>query len=217
MAVWYCTPSARPKEEAEACFSKWLEFGCKVIIMREGPALELPIVQYPVSFYSGYPISCNTLIKMARVIDQSAEWFILGGDDYYPDMRLKANEVADECDAHFGGTFGVMQPTGDRYGNGYIDTAAASPWIGKEFCNRAYSGYGPLHAGYHHLYADTELQAVAQLHGVFWQRLDIKQEHKHWSRYGNVKPDYADGLYAGSQIDQSLYEFRKEQDFPGSL
>ena len=48
-------------------------------------------------------------------------------------------------------TFGVMQPTGDRWGerNGIatIDRIAGSPWMGREFCRRMYHGSGPMYNG----------------------------------------------------------------------
>ena len=109
-----------------------------------------------------------------------------------------------------------MQPTGDRYGEGYIDTAAASPWIGREFAVRAYGGHGPFRDEYHHFYADTELQQVALKLRCFWQRPDITQEHKHWSRFGNNKPEFADDLYSLYwDRDEALYKARQAAGFSG--
>lgn len=216
MSIWYLCPSARPKEEAEKCFQAWLDFGVQVMILRQGVPLDLPISQYKVGFYAGWAVSNNHLIRTAMQADSRSNWFILGGDDYYPDLTKNAHQVMMECQEHFGGTFGVMQPTGDRYGDGYIDTAAASPWIGLEFCQRVYNGRGPMFEDYYHLYADTELQKVAEIYGRFWQRQDIKQEHKHWSRYGNARPKYAEDLYGHYQErDKALYEARASANFPG--
>ncbi len=167
MSVWYLCPSARPKAEAEACLQAWLDFGCRVMILRQGEPLELPITQYPVTFYPGCAVSENNLIRTAMNIDERADWFVLGGDDYWPDLTKSMWQIALECTQHFCGTFGVMQPTGDRYNEGYIDTAAASPWIGIDFCKRAYQGRGPKFEDYYHLYADTELQKVAQIYNYF--------------------------------------------------
>ncbi len=216
MPVWFVCPSARPKAEATACINAWLEFGCKVMLLREGEPLDLPIYQYPVAFYSGWAVSNNHLIKTAMSIDKWADWFVCGSDDYWPDLRTNADQVLYECNYHFGGTLGVMQPTGDRYNEGYIDDAAASPWIGREFAERSYNGHGPFRDEYHHFYADTELQQVALNLGCFWQRRDIMQEHKHWTRYGVEKPEFAEALYANYwDKDESLYKARQGTGFPG--
>jgi len=217
MSIWYLCPSARPVEEASACLKAWLEFGCEVMVLRQGPKLWIPkVVEYPATFYAGWGISNNRLLQTVRQIDVRASWFIFGGDDYWPDPCWSAEEVRVTTESHFGGTLGVMQPTGDRYGDGYIDTAAASPWVGLEFAQRAYEGHGPFCAEYHHFYADTELQDVATALECFWQRPDIKQEHKHWSRYGIAKPDFADELYTAYwEKDEALYRYRKAAGFTG--
>lgn len=216
MSVWYLCPSARPRREAEACLQAWLDFGCRVMVIREGEPLILPISQYMVSYYAGWAVSNNHLIRTAIMADSKANWFVLGGDDYWPEPSDTANIISYQCSDHFMGTLGVMQPTGDRYGDGYIDDAAASPWIGKEFAQRSYNGHGPFRDEYFHLYADTELQAVATKLGCFWQRPDIKQEHKHWSRVGNPKPPFAEDLYnLYGPRDKALYEARLGTGFPG--
>jgi len=216
MSVWYLCPSARPRREAESCLQAWLDFGCRVMIIRQGEPLVLPIYQYPVDFYAGWAVSNNHLIKTVLSIDMHVDWFVCGGDDYWPDEHFDSHLVANQCREYFKGTLGVMQPTGDRYGDGYIDTAAASPWIGREFAERSYSGHGPFRDEYFHLYADTELQQVATKLGVFGQRPDIKQEHKHWSRMGNPKPLFADDLYnIYGPRDKALYESRRGTGFPG--
>jgi hypothetical protein len=176
---------------------------------------------------------------MAR--DSEAQWFVSGGDDYFPDPTKRAEDIAQECAAHFAAdfnesakdcqgwtsedrmriheyralseTFGVMQPTGDRWGEGRcttcngvgkwngpnmrgdycddcqgsgrsatIDRIAGSPWIGREFARRAYHGGGPLYNGFYHNFADEHLQCIARKLGVFWQRRDLTQEHRHWAR-----------------------------------
>lgn len=218
MSVWYVCPSARPRLEAEACIRTWLDFGCKIMILRQGEALCLPgIMQYPVSFYAGWGVSNNHLIRTAMQVDKWAQWFVCGGDDYWPDNSTHATTAGWDCWEHFNSsTLGVMQPTGDRYGEGYIDNAAASPWIGREFAERAYNGHGPFRDEYHHFYADTELQQVAIRLGCFWQRPDIKQEHKHWSRFGNTKPAFADELYSLYwNRDEALYKAREVTGFQG--
>ena len=157
------------------------------------------------------------------VIDPQADWFVGGGDDTDPDQTKRAEEIAQECSAHFEdatwplcwhwpsgktlveaqaegtahqekqrlwsgelariySTFGIMQPTGDRWGAdepwakalfpdapAYIDRICGSPWIGREFARRMNEGAGPFHPAYRHMFADEELQCVAKRLGVLWQ------------------------------------------------
>ncbi len=215
MSVWYLCPSARPKEE---CLQAWLDFGARVMILRQGEPLGMRLVhEYPVDYYAGWAASNNNLMRTAQAADAGACWFVFGGDDYWPDPRTTANEVQFECNMHFGGTLGVMQPTGDRYNNGYIDTAAASPWIGEEFCQRAYQGRGPFFEDYHHFYADTELQKVAERANCFWQRPDIYQEHRHWQRGTAPIPSYVPEIYGATYYTaMALYHGRVMAGFPGS-
>lgn len=90
-------------------------------------------------------------------------------------------------------TFGVMQPIGDDFGANpaaqdpamrtpYIHRVAGSPWIGREFAERINGGNGPLWPEYWHCGEDEELQAVAIMLGVFWQRPDLTHKHMHWAR-----------------------------------
>lgn len=96
-----------------------------------------------------------------------------------------------------GDTFGVMQPTGDRFGENpnhhdpkmrgaYIDRICGSAWVGREFCRRAYGGQGPLWPKFVHMFGDEHLQRVAQKLGILWQRRDLIHYHDHPGR----KPNY---------------------------
>jgi hypothetical protein len=201
--VWLCIPSARPVAEVAARMAKWKERGYKIVLWRdrqdESPDLAdaLYIENYP-----GYAEAANILIGFAMAHDRSADWFVTGGDDVDPDPTKTADEIAEECtryfldlhekhcagctiDANLVATFGVMQPTGDRWGDrqgAYIDRVAGSPWIGREFARRTYNGNGPYWPEYTHMGVDEELQAVATKIGVFWQRPDLTQMHWHWGR-----------------------------------
>jgi hypothetical protein len=79
-------------------------------------------------------------------------------------------------------TFGVMQPTGDRFANGSIDKICGSAWIGREFAQRMYQGNGPLWHEYTRFWMDEELQAVAIQYGVFQQRRDLIHLHRWYGR-----------------------------------
>ncbi len=121
-----------------------------------------------------------------------------------------------------------MQPTGDRWGdkNGaYIDRVAGSAWIGREFCRRAYGGKGPMWHEYFHMFNDQELQEVAIKLGVFWQRPDLIQLHRHWGRgpengIGSAAkmPEFlrtANGPDNWRRM-KGIFEARKAAGFPGS-
>lgn len=122
-------------------------------------------------------------------------------------------------------TFGVMQPTGDRWldskGQCAIDRICGSPWIGREFAKRINQGRGPLWPEYHHMFADEELQNVALKYGVLWQRRDLIHEHKHWARprgYREDMPQWAAAINSPEEwrASQTLFSERKAAGFPGS-
>jgi hypothetical protein len=88
-------------------------------------------------------------------------------------------------------TFGVMQPTGHRYGEdptnpnpalrtAYIDRVAGSPWMGRSWCERINQGKGPLWPEFQHMHVDEALRAVAVKLGVYWERPDLIHFHNHW-------------------------------------
>jgi hypothetical protein len=242
MSVWYVIPSKRAKQEADACMNAWRDRGYRTAVIRE-PAdgfLNLTTdLQLRTHSYLGWARSVNLLIGAVMAYDADAEWFATGGDDYFPDPNHTADEIAIDCKKHFtimgpepyrGDTFGVMQPTGDRWGeamrNGVleatIDRIAGSPWMGREFCRRMYHGGGPLYNGYYHNFADEELQCVAQKLGVFWQRRDLIHEHRHWARSrGDWRdaPEWArkinDPAHSDWDKSKALFAARKAAGFPG--
>jgi hypothetical protein len=73
---------------------------------------------------------------------------------------------------------------------------------------------GPLFP-YPHCFADEDLQNVAIKLGVFWQRPDLLQEHRHWQRGAEDKPVWWDAT-AGADYHNSraLFEQRKKAGFP---
>lgn len=231
--VWFCIPSKRPAEEADPVLKQWRERGYSIALFLDGvrPYSDTPAradLRLYTERYPGYAVACNSLIAEVMLMDSGAEWFVTGGDDVLPDPNHSAEDIAEQCSAHFynsmellyppdkpkwayggpwgeGGsgaqagsyrawaTFGVMQPTGDRWGDkqgAYIDRVAGSPWIGREFAKRMYQGNGPYHHEYTHMGVDEELQAVATKLGVFWQRPDLIHEHRHW---GKPRPGEAMG------------------------
>lgn len=195
--------------------------------------------------YKGWANSINLLTKCILKCDPKARWIVTGGDDLLPDSR-QAEEIGMLCENYFshratveikrftqfvpphdrefgvcresyGPTYGVMQPTGDRYGTSGgsdIDTAAASPWMGREFCEKVYGGRGPLWSEYFHYYADAELQAKAIALRCFEQFVGITQEHKHWSRSVDYCPPYMEEPSLRAEQDRQTFLRRQALGFP---
>jgi hypothetical protein len=236
--------------------------------MEDGENLDVDMCQIAAGPYPGYANAVNKLISTLLGTDPDlpklneedelkllcgtadAEWFIIGGDDVFPDPDHSAEEIAAQCRDYFSernlptgdhgwedSTYGVMQPTGDRWGedptnpnprvrSAYIDRVCGSAWIGREFARRVNQGRGPLYPEYFHMYVDEELQAVATKLGVLWQRPDLTQIHQHW---GRPKPGHATGhrkdmpAFLEKANDpkvwdeaKAIFEKRKREGFPGS-
>ncbi len=215
--TWYAIPSKRPPEQAEPVLAAWRERGYKIALFRNWNDGELNIFDHQAfGEYRGYARSVNALVADILKQDPTCDWIVTGGDDVYPDPNHTAEEIARDCFEHFAemhiaealnrravpevyGTFGVMQPTGDRWGDdmlsrarygkdrgAYIDRVCGSPWMGREFCQRIYGGKGPLWQEFTHMYVDEHLQAVAEKLGILWQRPDLTQRHEHWGRGGDA-------------------------------
>ena len=197
MSVWLTIPSARPVEEAAPVLEKWRERGYKIALWRDSMDFPYRVADYiRADPYPGYAKAVNSLIADVMCVRDYAEWFIAAGDDTLPDPYHTAEEIALECRQHFGRlhgllngatsprceTFGVMQPTGDRFAQGQIDRIAGSAWIGREFARRAYGGNGPLWHEFTHMWVDEHLKAVAEKLGIYWMRPDLTHLHMHWQR-----------------------------------
>lgn len=227
--TWLCIPSKRPAAEVNPTLAKWRAKGYRIAIWRD-PGDE-PVdcdllIREP---YQGYARAVNAVVAAVLEMNPSCEWCVAAGDDTEPDPNYTADSIAAECTTHFGGTFGVMQPTGDRWGEdprlpnlhpmrtAYIDRVCGSPWLGREFCERMYHGTGPLFDGYFHMYVDEELQAVAVKLGVLWQRPDLLHLHRHWARETGKRPAFLETVNSPQHWNQAkrLFETRKAEGFPG--
>lgn len=239
MSVWFCVPSIRPNG---GTIPLWKEMGYRVAVLRQGEPIDCE-VQIPTGEYKGWAPSVNILAQWVVEHDPKAEWIVSGGDDYEPDMSASPELIALECCNHFYATtmkhetFGVMQPTGDRWGDtmasrmqyggnrgAYIDRIAGSPWFGREWVQRAYQGKGPMCGEYFHMYADEELQEVATKLGVYWQRRDLIQLHAHWGRrsgdeFANIAdcPEFLHPVNTSQHWHESqkLFTERKAAGWPG--
>jgi hypothetical protein len=184
MNVWLCIPSARPIEEAKLSLSKWRKRGYRIALWRDRHeyAAEAVCDFLLTGKYPGYAQAVNALAGEVFALDPQCRWIVTGGDDTEPDAAHDPKIIAEECDAHFHGTFGVMQPTGDRWANGSIDKIAGSPWMGREWCERANGGAGPFWPEFTHMFGDQCLMDTAIRCGVFWQRPDLIHMHRHFLR-----------------------------------
>ena len=241
MSIWLAIPSKRLPEEAEKCLKEWRERGYKIALWRDD---DLPIMldkRFCAMKYPGYASALNQMCGVILYEDPQAEWIVAAGDDTLPDPNHSAEEIALECRYHFedlnGGnardeTFGVMQPTGDRWHEGVggftnapIDRVAGSPWIGREFARRMYGGAGPYWHEYTHCFVDEELQQVAEKLGVFWQRRDLIHKHMNWARGATdkevVNVDRMPAFLAEANSPEHWRKFkrifteRKAAGFPG--
>lgn len=207
MSVWFAIPSARPREEVAHYLREWVKQGYRVAAFRNDRESVPAHYSYYADRYPGYAQAVN---RLAREIltwrDPNAEWIVTGGDDTLPDPTKTADEIAAECSAHFNGTLGVMQPTGDRFAGGHIDRICGSPWMGREFCLRANGGLGPLWPEYTHMFVDEELQHVALKLGVLWQRRDLVHLHRHFMRVSDALDSNA--------VQRPTPEFLKEANSP---
>lgn len=209
---WVVWPSATPAVAAKQAV-KWRDLDYHVAILVEGDAevpgaVDLVLRQEK---WGGFPKAANALCRAA--LEHGAKVVVVAGDDIDPDPQTPGPEIAARFNEHFKGSYGVMQPTGDNFGA--FDTCCISPWIGKEFIQRAYRGAGPYHEGYTHCFCDKELQGVAKLMGRFWQAPNLCQRHNHWTRGAGSPAPYQLVIRESLPADRALYETRLAGNFPG--
>src|SRR5882724_7590672 len=114
MSVFVCVPSKRPPAEVEKWAQAWRDMGYRVSIQRDeaespaagslrgefsGPRWKAVSVWF--RQYAGYAEATNFLI--ADALKQGATWTIVGGDDVFPDITKRADQIAAECVDHFEG------------------------------------------------------------------------------------------------------------------
>lgn len=214
MNVWYAFPSMSI-EAAQRCCAAWAVRGYRTAVAVDDativPAADLTLGGAP---YRGYGEACN---RLATALPD-ADVIVFGGHDVSPDETRTAKQIAEDFRQHFPDLCGVMQPMGDVFGAlaPGAERAAVSPWVGRGFIQRAYSGKGPYWPGYAHLYVDAELWCVAERAGVLWQNSTVKQYHDHWQRRGDERPAHLQRALERHEADRKLYETRKAQGFPGA-
>ena len=218
MNVVYAIPTANA-EQCGRTFARWRDMGYRTVALANGPAYGARIDNanhvLHVPDYPGWAASVNRLFTIV-----SPDILVTGGDDMLPDPNRPADAIAAEFLEHFGGTLGVMQPTGDRWmpderGVPVSERICGSPWLGAEFCRRANRGRGPLWPGYRHWFADEELCAVTRAAGLLWQRPDLSHLHEHHLRRGAPRPAYMEATAVQWAADAELFRQRSATGFPG--
>lgn len=211
MSVWYAIPSKRADG---GTLPLWKGAGYRVAVWRDNadPRIQWADLELR-GEYPGYARAVNALC--AEILDrfQETEWIVTGGDDIEPDRTITPEQIAAECTEHFNGTWGVMQPTGDRWGadqsqpnfcgSAYADRVCGSPWLGAEWCRRAHGGTGPLWHAFTHMFVDEALQYAAVQLKLLWQRPDLTQYHRHWARHGHKMPEFLAGANGPAHWAQS--------------
>lgn len=123
--VCLCIPSRRPLAEVGARIQRWFDMGYHVAVAREPEHGPVPChMMIPTWRHLGWGGAVDLLALTVLAVDCSIDWIVTGGDDGLPDPNKRADEIAESCSAMFGGTFGVMQPVGDRWGLGACATCA---------------------------------------------------------------------------------------------
>lgn len=199
-------------EKSLSTIEKWKAQGYRVCVLVNPPHTRVDFSQADVVIvqnrWEGFAVASNILCR-----EVPGDIVVVAGDDMLPDPKKGAQEIGEDFHQRFPDLFGVMQPTGDRYG--CIDKCAVSPWIGRVFIEKAYGGKGPYWEGYFHYFADEELQAMATQLGAFYQRPDISQYHDHWQRREGIKrPSYLVEALHKHATDGKLFRSRRVAKFP---
>lgn len=213
MNIFYAIPSANA-ERCTGTFAKWKDRGYHTAALIDGssPSPGNCDVLMRVDQYPGWP-SAENMLMQHLVNEHDAIICIGGGDDMWPDPHLTPDEIAAPYAEGFPNFDGVMQPTGDQYGE--INNCCDSPWIGREWILNGNGGRGAFWPEYQHFFCTAELQIVTTKLGKFWQRPDIIQYHDHFIRNGSAMTDYQERARSGPwSKDQQLFERRKEMGFP---
>lgn len=230
MNVWMCAPSKRPPAEAQPILDLWRARGYKLAIWRDTGDEPVACDMLIRGDYPGHYDCANRIVRAVFEHDSSCDWVACCSDDTEPDATHTPRTIAEQCSAHFemlARTFGVMQPTGDRFAGGSIDRICGSPWIGREFARRMYQGRGAFFPEYWHMFGDEELQQVALKLGVLWQRRDLVHFHRHFMREhgridsGAVRVTVPSHLIEANSREhwdkyKALFLARKAAGFPGS-
>ncbi len=211
MDIWVVWPTVH-LDQSNKMIPIWKSFGYKVAILANPPfthghfpEADRVIVQKK---WLGFPVAANILCK-----EVPGNIVVVAGDDLYPDPESNAEEIGTHFLKRFPDTFGLVQPTGDKFG--CWDKCAVSPWIGRAFIEKAYGGNGPYREEYFHYFSDQELQEYAIKMNVFEQFKYVTQFHDHWQRQEKPsRPGHLIQAGAKWRKDKQIFEQRKKEGFP---
>ena len=203
-------PSINAKE-ADDCATYWKSQGYDnmVVLMEEGQ--EKPSIPNRVVYQSKWEGFAHAANLLCHSCDEDI--VVLIGNDMRPDFNHTPEQIADGFLFQFPDLYGVMQPTGDKYGS--IESCAVSPWIGRAYIEESYGGIGPYWPEYFHYFSDEELQSAATLQNAFVQRSDLSQYHDHWERNKQQRPEHLMKSLRMHSIDRKRFNKRKLHNFPG--
>lgn len=207
--------------EATKCAWRWTPLGYKVVYLFDTKTLKNDDPQtlvdqgiihefIIVDDYAGWYSSVNFLMSL---YSDSFSWCICAGSDMDPENNKLANDIALECTEHFNGTYGIMQPTGDRWdernGLAASERICGSPWIGQELVKKC---EGKIFSEeFFHYFSDELLREYAIKDNILWQRKDLTHLHRHPNREHRIKPGYL-GKTWGS--DQKIFNQIKDSWIP---
>ena len=238
--VWYCIPSCNPKRAREVT-EAWREMGYRVAVLVDRNRLEdfiwgedAPDLVVETHVYPGYYSAVNLLASLllhkplsltqdglirrpAFGVRTTPSIVVTGGDDIFPDEKQGASEIRDTLYALRSDGWFVAQPIGDVVAMPGTDKICGSPWFGRAWLERGYSGRGPFCSDYFQFYGDEELFNVAKLTGAYVALPDVTQRHEHYHRQGGPeKTDYQarNETHYWSR-DQRVFFERQKKNWPG--
>jgi len=213
MKVYHAIASARPVEQARECFSAWRDMGYGVASIRDHPDLDLDFL-LTLSEWRGVWTATNILAAHVLEQDPECQVIVAAGDDVWPDHAKRADEIADEFVEHFHGTLGVMQPVAAVI-RGH-KRLCWSPWLGREWCQRAFLGLGPTERRFFHYFGDSYLYLVAERLGLLWECRHLAHDHRNWKVLKTARPPHL--LQAANRWgrDRQLFDWLVAAGFPGS-
>jgi hypothetical protein len=214
MKVYHAIASARPVEQARECFSAWRDMGYGVASIRDQADLDLDFL-LTLPEWRGVWTATNTLAAHVLEQDPECQVVVAAGDDVWPDHTKRADEIAGEFVEHFHGTLGVMQP-GPLNIDATHKRLCWSPWLGREWCRRAFCGVGPTEPRFFHYFGDAYLQLVAERLGLLWECRHLAHDHRNWKVLKSGRPLHL--LEAANRWGRDKYLFNRlvAEGFPGA-
>jgi hypothetical protein len=223
MTTWFCIPSAN-RPVAFATLPIWREQGYRVAVQLDPDQPPYPSSVCDLQFhrpYRGWAEAVNFLMREILDSEPDCTLLVTGGDDVTPDLRHTAPQIEEIFYERFPDGYGVMQPaapipTAGKQDRGRGHKFAWSPFVGPRFAALSYRGKGPLHPGYFHCFADTELLEVAKMQGCWFPNDALTHDHLYFRWANLAPPHYRRNIRRARADDKQLYWSRHAEGFPGS-